>query len=192
MTGADVVEEVAHLTLLEHAHIIRIIGTYVIGREMSILLYPVTEYNLESFLEMVYESDSANEINIADKVQYLNAVWACKRFMQRLANGIAYVHKNFTKHMDLKPQNLLIKYQLRDPTVYKTYIADFGIARSYQDADATNTDGPTSFTFKYASSEVVAQTERGLAVDIFSLGCVYYEIMIAFFSVNAIDHGLSA
>jgi hypothetical protein len=46
MTKIEAIEEVSHLTRLNHAHILRIIGTYVKGRELSILLYPVAEYNL--------------------------------------------------------------------------------------------------------------------------------------------------
>ena len=187
MTRSAAIEEVAHLTKLRHAHIIRVIGTYVVGKELSILLYPVAEYNLESFLDILHEHSKQPDTDGAySKSQICDMVLACRRFPSCLAGGIAYVHSNITRHMDIKPQNLLIKSQ--HVYLYKIYIADFGIARSYQDIDASNTDGPMSFTFKYAAPEVVAQEERGMAADMFSLGCVYYEILEALLSVGISNH----
>ncbi|KAF2621390.1 kinase-like protein [Macroventuria anomochaeta] len=189
ITRSEAIDEVVHLTQLRHAHILRVIGTYVIGKELSILLYPVAEYNLESFLDILHEhvkqtgtAEAYSESHIFDMMT------ACRQFPLCLANGIAYMHSKFTKHMDIKPQNLLIKLHPQHADTYRIYVADFGISRSYRDLDASNTDGPTSFTFKYAAPEVVAQEERGLAADIFSLGCVYYEILEALLSVTGINH----
>jgi serine/threonine protein kinase len=58
MTKQEAVAEVAHLTKLNHAHVLRVIGTYVKGRELSILLYPVAGGNLERFLEHYHEMRS--------------------------------------------------------------------------------------------------------------------------------------
>jgi serine/threonine protein kinase len=60
---------------------------------------------------------------------------------------------------------------------YRVYIADFGIARSYTSAAEAETDSWTSFTRSYAAPEVVMQEKRGLSADIFSLGCVYIEML---------------
>jgi hypothetical protein len=37
MTKQEAIEEVSHLTRLNHAYILRVVGTYVKGRELSIL-----------------------------------------------------------------------------------------------------------------------------------------------------------
>jgi len=59
---------------------------------------------------------------------------------------------------------------------FTVYVADFGISRPYTQIDAGETDGRTSFTRKYAAPEIIDQETRGLAADIFSLGCVFLEI----------------
>lgn len=88
--------------------------------------------------------------------------------------------------MDIKPKNILVRDLRRSPlakkwayTCFKVYIADFGIARSYATLDDTETEGPTSFTRKYAAPEVVDRGRRGLGADVFSLGCVFIEILAA-------------
>ena len=55
-------------------------------------------------------------------------------------------------------------------------MTDFGISRSYRELELADTDGPTSFTWKYAAPEVIQQDLRGLSADIFSLGCVLTEM----------------
>ena len=50
MTKEEAIKEVSHLTRLKHAHILQVIGTYVKGRLLSTLLYPVATYNLKGFL----------------------------------------------------------------------------------------------------------------------------------------------
>ncbi|KAH7108763.1 hypothetical protein B0J11DRAFT_513130 [Dendryphion nanum] len=87
-----------------------------------------------------------------------------------------------TKHMDLKPENILVRdvrqYKTPRPSnaSFKVYIVDFGISRSYDSLDATETEGPTQFTHRYAAPEVVDREKRGLAADTFSLSCVFVEI----------------
>jgi serine/threonine protein kinase len=172
LTKAKALEEFAHLKKLEHVHVVRVIGTYVLGRKLSILMYPVACYNLETFLEATIEQRQS-----MDGLDMQNA---CKRFFSCLSSAIYYIHSKLTKHMDIKPQNILVhvrKYKPRDQGRYTVLITDFGIARSYQQLDVTETDGPTMFTRKYAAPEVVLQDKRGLSADIFSLGCVFLEMI---------------
>jgi serine/threonine protein kinase len=170
MTKEEAITEVSHLTRLNHAHILRIIGTYVKGRELSILLYPVAQYNLEGFIEHFQHGTD-------DGYARLDMYLASQKFYPCLSSGVRYIHSHLTKHMDIKPQNILIfEWNKRRPY---PLIADFGIARSYRTQDEIETDGFTSFTKKYAAPEVVRQDLRGLPADIFSLGCVFLEIYSA-------------
>jgi serine/threonine protein kinase len=165
MTQEEAVAEVSHLTRLNHAHILRIIGTYVKGRELSILLYPVADCNLEAFLE------SYRDMRLSGMGSFLEECFSC------LSSAVNYIHRNLTKHMDIKPQNILVLRMSH--ARYTVYIADFGIARSYASIEEIETDGRTSFTKRYAAPEVVRQEHRGLSADIFSLGCVFIELYSA-------------
>jgi serine/threonine protein kinase len=174
-TKAKALEEFVHLKKLEHGHIVRVIGTYVLSRKLSILMYPVARYNMETFLEAtIEERDGPDRVDMRS---------ACQRFFSCLSSAVDYLHSKFTKHMDIKPQNILIherKYTVKGSGFYGRYtvlITDFGIARSYPQLEVTETDGPTMFTRKYAAPEVVLQDTRGLSADIFSLGCVFLEMI---------------
>ena len=76
--------------------------------------------------------------------------------------------------MDIKPANLLVRNTDQGQRIY---IAGFGIARAYMSAEDSFTDTPISFTRIYAAPEVVMQDRRGFPADIFSLGCVFMEIL---------------
>lgn len=165
--------EVAHITRLHHAHIVRVIGTYLIGTQLAILLYPVADYNLEAFLESMRSTDTPG----SSKAIMFNS---SKDFFGCLINATRYIHSNLVKHMDIKPQNILVRRNSGSELhIFTVLIADFGIARSYDRPEAIDTDGPTSFTRTYAAPEVVDQDFRGLAADMFSLGCVFLELFIS-------------
>jgi serine/threonine protein kinase len=99
---------------------------------------------------------------------------ALRIFIGCLSNALQYIHSKNVKHMDIKPQNLLIR---NDGFQVDIYIADFGIARAYKCADESLTDSPVSFTRLYAAPEVAAQDPRSFPADIFSLGCVFMEMI---------------
>lgn len=181
-TKEQAVAEVAHMSNLNHSHVIRLIGTYAIGRELSILLYPVADYNLEAFLETML-------LACTDRNTWSNMVVSCTRFFSCLSHAVKFIHEQLMKHMDIKPQNILVRNvssRQHDPILqFKVYIADFGIAKSYDAKEAVETDGPTSFTRKYAAPEVTDQEKRGLPADIFSLGCVFTEMVAVLLDVGA-------
>jgi serine/threonine protein kinase len=167
ITREEAIAEVSHLTRLNHAHIVRFIGTYVIGRELCILLYPVANYNLDEFLNearqsMVY----LDEWSLAKN--------SIEHFFPCLSSAVRHIHDHLVKHMDIKPQNILV--EARGNFVFRPYVADFGIARAYNHLEDVQTDEKTSFNKRYAAPEVVRHGERGQSADIFSLGCVFFEL----------------
>ncbi|KAF2113305.1 kinase-like domain-containing protein [Lophiotrema nucula] len=174
---SQAVDEVAHLNRLDHSHIVRVIGTYVVDNDLSILMFPAAEYNLNSFLEKLHDP------HLLCETDWNSIVSSSATFFCCLSGAMSYIHGKLTKHMDIKPANILVRdcWGSSAPrrVRYKVYIADFGIARSYVDIEAVETDGPTLFTRKFAAPEVVDRQKRGLAADVFSLGCVFVEILAA-------------
>ncbi|OIJ89881.1 serine/threonine protein kinase [Streptomyces sp. MUSC 14] len=91
----------------------------------------------------------------------------------QIAAALAYTHQRGIVHRDLKPANIV---RLADGTVK---ICDFGIARLGQDigftARLTGT-GVALGTPHYMSPEQIGGGEVDRRSDLYSLGCVLYEI----------------
>ena len=178
MKRADALKEVQHLKKLEHSHVVQVVGTYTFKKDFAILLYPAAEHNLETFMDsIIAESPGREGFRNQERTKLM--LHAMSNFFGCLAHTIEFLHRNATKHMDIKPKNLLIKdmRHIFSQKTYKIYIADFSITRSYERAADAETDSPTSFTRMYAAPEVVDQRKRGLRADIFSLGCVFAEML---------------
>ncbi|KAL1651279.1 hypothetical protein SLS58_000618 [Diplodia intermedia] len=146
----------------------RIIGTYVVenSKDLHILIYPVADCHLEMYMEDRYIDESVPD--------------ALQRFFVCLTNTLAYLHRMLIKHMDIKPKNLLVrKSAAQHGPNAKIYLADFGIARSYNSALDAETCSPTPYTPVFAAPEVVTQAIRGFKADVFSMGCVFAEILSA-------------
>jgi serine/threonine protein kinase len=93
-----------------------------------------------------------------------------------VANALAYAHNQGIVHRDIKPENILLGEG-------HAVVADFGIARAIT-AAATTTDGLTGPGFalgtpSYMSPEQsTGQLRLDGRADIYSLGCVLYEMLV--------------
>jgi hypothetical protein len=170
----DVIVEVEHLQRLQHAHIIRVVGTYTLKKDLAILLYPATQWNLDEFMDDTPEESTSISMTGGSQVEN-HTLPPLYQFFGCLSDALSFIHKQHIKHMDIKPQNVLVR-QLGARS-YKVYIADFGIARAYTSPAESETDSPIAYTRTYAAPEVVHQDKRDFSADIFSLGCVFMEMM---------------
>ncbi|MYW32503.1 serine/threonine-protein kinase, partial [Streptomyces sp. SID2119] len=92
---------------------------------------------------------------------------------EQVADALGYTHRQGIVHRDLKPANIM---RLTDGTVK---ICDFGIARLGHDINVTSrltTTGIAMGTPHYMSPEQIGGKEVDHRSDLYSLGCVLYEI----------------
>ncbi len=152
--------EVSVLQKLRHPHIIRFLGAYSRGDKMSILLSPVAETTLAVWLE---RSSSQKPSNLSETVVKM---FGC------LASSVRYLHEQrpVVKHMDIKPQNILIVEG--DQEFPHVVLSDFGVSS----ADEVSDDQYKPLTRQYIAPEVFEGFSREQAADIWSLGCVFAEM----------------
>lgn len=145
--------EVLTMEKLSHVHIVKVLGSYTTElRWFHILMEPVADRNLAKYLD-----DGAADARLL------------RRWLGCIANGLAYIHGQRVKHKDIKPSNLLVR---GDNILY----SDFGLAHLVESLDDV-TRGQTPASWPYSAPEVVDGGDRTVATDVFSLGCVYTEML---------------
>ncbi|MCC6930709.1 MAG: serine/threonine protein kinase [Gemmatimonadaceae bacterium] len=95
------------------------------------------------------------------------------RIGRRLCEALGYAHARKVVHRDVKPANVMLSGE-------DVYLTDFGIAKALepQSGQLHSTTGVARGTRAYMSPEqAMADRDLDHRSDIFSLGCVLYEMM---------------
>ena len=93
---------------------------------------------------------------------------------RQVASALDYAHAAGVVHRDIKPENILLQ-------AGQAIVSDFGIARAIHAAalggQSLTEAGVTLGTPRYMSPEQIAGDVVGPASDVYSLGCVLYEML---------------
>jgi serine/threonine-protein kinase len=95
------------------------------------------------------------------------------RIAREVADALEHAHQHGVIHRDIKPENILLSGS-------HALVADFGIARALtpDGSDQLTETGFTLGTPRYMSPEqALAQRDIDQRTDIYSLGCVLYEML---------------
>jgi serine/threonine-protein kinase len=146
--------EAASLAALNHLNVTLIYDILVSGEQHGMVMELVHGHTLE------YVLINRKKLQLAETM----AVAA-----QAVA-GLAYVHKRGVVHRDIKPSNIMLTME----GILK--VMDFGIARVDGSKRLTR-DGSMMGTLNYASPEQIKRGEAEQRSDLYSLGCIVYEMI---------------
>jgi TolB-like protein len=155
--GADRFErEIKLAAKLQHPHIL---GMYDSGQADGLLYYVMPFVKGESLRDRL---DREGQLPIDDAIQLILEV----------ADALGHAHSQGIVHRDIKPENVLVANG-------HALVADFGIARAAQEAGGqklTQT-GMAVGTPVYMSPEQAVGDPVGPTSDLYSLGCMLYELL---------------
>lgn len=88
---------------------------------------------------------------------------------------MAFFEKKGIVHRDIKPANIVIK----DPSdPYNIYFIDFGFAEELTDIQNMKEWNSVCGTPGYLGPEVIVGKQYDTKVDVFGLGCTFYQILL--------------
>ncbi|KAF2843627.1 kinase-like protein, partial [Patellaria atrata CBS 101060] len=158
-------EVVAMRYMSVHRHFVALHATYVQRGELSLIVDPVANQgDLGSFLQHIKASERPP--NESQKNILLSA-FGC------LANGLDFMHHQTIRHKIIDPQSIFIHF---DRVLY----TNFGLSFDFGTAGNISSSGPLEgLNLRYAAPEVRQWGQGDRKSDVFSLACVYVEILTA-------------
>jgi serine/threonine protein kinase len=157
----------------KHRHIVSVFATYVTKRHFGIILEPVaSDESLEHFLAEYWDIyDSSDTESAARRTVTMASI--LEQGFGCLAAGLAFMHEKKIRHKDIKPHNILVH---EGRMIY----TDFGYSFNSSGFSRSTTVGrPSFFTPKYSAPEVLEHEDRNSRSDVFSLGCVFFDMLSA-------------
>ncbi len=154
--GADRFErEIRLAARLQHPHIL---GMYDSGEADGLLYYVMPFVEGESLRDRI---DREGQLPVEEAVQIALEV----------ADALGHAHVQNVVHRDIKPENILLANG-------HALVADFGIARAATEGTQKLTQtGMSVGTPLYMAPEQAMGEPAGPTADLYSLGCVLYEML---------------
>jgi serine/threonine protein kinase len=89
-------------------------------------------------------------------------------YMKQLAEGVHHLHQKTLIHRDLKPQNVFVANNEKS-----LFIGDFGLVTKLEKTFLSTVAG----TLRFMAPEVLSNKKYEYAADVWSLGCIFYELL---------------
>lgn len=141
----------------ENENVIKMIDNFVHKTDTGIESQCIVFEKMDTDLwELIEESETGLEVSIV------------KDLCRQIIDGIRFLHSKNIVHTDLKPDNILIK---KKENGYKAVITDLGNARMRSEGKFIES------VLEYNAIEFVLNGEQTEKVDIWSIGCMVFEML---------------
>ncbi|GBG24470.1 Protein kinase, putative [Hondaea fermentalgiana] len=155
-TRIKCLEEVDLIRALDHVNIIQCLDAFIDKDELIIVLEWASAGDLKRQIRKAREKNKGFQERI---------IW---RYFTQLASAIEHMHAKRIMHRDLKPANVFL---MTDGSVK---VGDLGLGRAL--SDTTLTAHSKVGTPLYMSPEVLRGKGYDWKSDVWSLGCILYEL----------------
>ena len=99
------------------------------------------------------------------------------RLVRQVLSALALAHRSHIIHRDLKPQNIMLATDRDGNEIAK--LVDFGIAKTFDDRTQLTSTGFAIGTPQYMAPEQASGSDVDGRSDLYSLGIILYEMLIA-------------
>ena len=149
-------KEVKLLQSLDHPNIIRYLDSFIENNDLYIVVEWAEKGDLKYIVKRAIKEDSHLDEN---------KIW---EYISQMAEALSHMHSKRIMHRDLKPANIFINSE------GKLKLGDLGLGRamSSQTLEAYSRVG----TPLYMSPEVLEGSGYDTKSDVWSLGCIAYEL----------------
>ncbi|KAJ7405247.1 serine/threonine kinase 36 [Willisornis vidua] len=166
---------------LHHPNIIQMLDSFETDKEVVV----VTDYAEGELFQILEDDGNLPEDQVTSMVVAMQCFQQVQTIAAQLVSALYYLHSHRILHRDMKPQNILLG---KDGVVK---LCDFGFAR----AMSIHTMVLTSIkgTPLYMSPELVEERPYDHTADLWSVGCILYELFVGTppFYTNSIFHLVS-
>ena len=143
---------------LQHPNIVPI---HAVGARNGVQFFTMDMIEGESLSGHVIRAKDTGGLSIEE----------CRRIVTDIARALAHAHSKGVVHRDLKPSNIMIERGGR------VLVMDFGLAKAAESSQLT-VSGAMLGTPRYMSPEQAEGKKTGPVSDIYSLGLVYYFLLL--------------
>lgn len=151
----------------EKPHLVRYYGSFA-DEHFIYLAITYCPYTLEEYLEYI---DGGAPMQVSTKCNASRLNPERIRLMKECAIGVYYLHQLGIVHRDIKPLNVLVDV---DGGIR---ITDFGLAKTLDPQSSSFSNSMIKGSAGWQAPEMIKNTKRlSKAVDIFTLGCLFYYI----------------
>lgn len=176
-------EAVRIMRAIPHRHITSVHASYILNGignppSLAMILSPVaSDGTLQDLLDTLREP--GRQIKQAE-TEILQRCFGC------ISSALRHIHQRAVRHKDIKPNNILVDRG-------RLLLTDFGNAFDGSEHGATTSGPAVSFTREYCAPEVQAGRKRNAKSDLFSLGCVYVDVLGALYPNKVLrkPHGVA-
>ncbi|EDQ86523.1 uncharacterized protein MONBRDRAFT_38400 [Monosiga brevicollis MX1] len=142
---------------LKHPNVVKYMDSFVDGSNLYVVMEMVEGASLQ---------ENVNALKEKGQTFRETRIW---RIAIQIVNGLRYIHKDCkVVHRDVTPNNIMLGWY------DKVTIIDFGLARKGQTGSTLMQSSVG--TLCYSCPEIVTGAPYGAKSDIWSLGCIFYQL----------------